>query len=431
MADNRWQIASYYLPICPFDRNKENTMSVQESVQENAPAVVSEKGIGACSVWFLGGMALSITTLCALVLMVLLTASTALNVYLGWKLSGLEIVVIRPTPVLPSQMVITPTTAMVMAPVETPLPTSTPTPLSTSEVVAAQVETVAAIATTVAVSDSTPPASAAITPVTPMPPAAPPPSASVAPTAPESSQSSAGAEFSPPPAASPSPEVSSPPAVSPNEVVEAAMGPASASNNLYNLIPIEGERENRPPAEHGDLNLKLRDPQPIEVELGLVDAGEGVDSDAPKLSAIFKPEFKAAYTVHDWDWGSNSKGKLIEDKEVVLVGLKTTPGEPVYIPPRQQDIYDGKYRATLLYADENSLTFVYSRAGNVTKGYTVHYLGLQTDPNLLALFRESQGNELPGLTLDTPVGLAADELIVAIRDNGKFLDTRSKNDWWD
>jgi hypothetical protein len=38
---------------------------------------------------------------------------------------------------------------------------------------------------------------------------------------------------------------------------------------------------------------------------------------------------------------------------------------------------------------------------------------------------------LPGLTLDTPVGVATGELIVAMRDNGKFLDARSKKDWWE
>jgi hypothetical protein len=206
---------------------------------------------------------------------------------------------------------------------------------------------------------------------------------------------------------------------------------SAASTNSYTLIPIAGERESRPANEHGDLNLKLREPQPIEVELSLVDAGVGVDPDAPKLSKIFKPDFVAAYSVHNWDWNCNCKGELIKEKDVVLVGIKTTPGEPIYIPPRQQDIYDGKYYAVLLYASEDSLTFIYANAGTVAHGYGIHYLGLKTDPNLLALYRQSQGNELPGLRLETPIGVATEELIVAIRDNGKFLDARSKNDWWD
>jgi len=210
-----------------------------------------------------------------------------------------------------------------------------------------------------------------------------------------------------------------------------AFVPPASSSNRYNLIPINGQRDSRPAAEHGDLNLKLRDPQPINVELGLVDAGVGVDARAIKLSPIFEPNFVAAYTIHDWDWGCNCKGNLIQDDDVVLVGIKTTPGEPVFIPPHPRDIYEGKYYAVLLYADEDSMTFVYAREGTVAMGYTVHYLGLYTDPNLLALYDESKGNMLPGLTLDTPVGVAGGQLIVAIRDNGKFLDARSINDWWD
>jgi hypothetical protein len=103
----------------------------------------------------------------------------------------------------------------------------------------------------------------------------------------------------------------------------------------------------------------------------------------------------------------------------------------VFVPHKEDIIFDGKFVAQVLYASEDSLTFVYTRAGNVVKGYTIHYLGLQTDPNLLKLYRESTGNELPGLTLDTPVGIASDELIVAIRDNGTFMDARSRADWWE
>jgi len=209
------------------------------------------------------------------------------------------------------------------------------------------------------------------------------------------------------------------------------VSPAGAANT-YALIPLEGARENRPAEAHGDLNLKLRDPQPITVDLNLVEInGSGLDPDAPNLASIFKPDFTQAYTIHDWDWNCNCKGQLLHDEHLVLLGIRTTPGEPVYIPSRQQNVYRGSYYATLLYAAEDTLTFVYTRAGNVARGYTVHYLGLQTDPNLVALFRQSRGGQLPGLTLNTPVGIATSELIVAIRDNGTFLDVRSRHDWWE
>lgn len=215
--------------------------------------------------------------------------------------------------------------------------------------------------------------------------------------------------------------------VAPVEMVSPA-----GSANTYALIPLEGPRENRPAEAHGDLNLKLRDPQPITVDLNLVEInGSGLDPDAPNLASIFKPDFTQAYTVYDWDWNCNCKGQLLRDEHLVLLGIRTTPGEPVYIPSRQQNVYRGSYYATLLYAAEDTLTFVYTRAGNVARGYTVHYLGLQTDPNLIALFRQSRGGQLPGLTLNTPVGIATAELIVAIRDNGTFLDARSRHDWWE
>jgi hypothetical protein len=208
---------------------------------------------------------------------------------------------------------------------------------------------------------------------------------------------------------------------------------ASSSTNTYELIPIDGNRESRPPAEHGDLNLKLRDPQPAGVEMTLVDIpGSGIDPDAPKLSAVFEPDFVETYFVHDWDWGCNCKGSLMDDGSAVAVGIKTNPGEPIFIPQNERDIYEGKYHAVVLYASEDQVTMQYARAGSVANGYTVHYLGLQTDPNLVTLFQESEGSELPGLTLDTPVGVAAgEELIVAMRDNGTFLDTRSQRDWWE
>jgi hypothetical protein len=245
------------------------------------------------------------------------------------------------------------------------------------------------------------PAPQAVNPVAPTATAAPPaPPAAVA----AASQQEAAAEFAPP----------------------------ATSSNSYSLLALEGQRESRPAEEHGDLNLKLRDPQPIEVDLNLVDIpGSGIDPNAPNLGDVFKnPQFVRAYTIHDWDWNCNCKGKLINDDHLVLVGIKTQPGEPIFIPTKKQDIFGGKYYATLLYASEDSLTFVYSREGNVAHAYSVHYLGLNTDPNLLALYQQSKGNELPGLTLDTPVGVAGEELIVAIRDKGKFMDARSRGDWW-
>ncbi len=397
--------------------------------------------------WFFWGGSMSFMAIFSLALLALLLASLSLNVYLSWQLAGLEVTITRRglTPIdLPAPLttdilaaIPTQTPALISTPVETPAPIVTDVTSSSAPIespVDAQVATLSALATDVAAlrSDSAAPAAVATSPPTVVAPVAAgssgeiPPAVAIDPAKPgQTASGDKASAFNAPDAASNATTAGSVDA--PTQVPYAAL----TSSNSYTLIPINGERDQRPAAEHGDLNLKLREPQPIEAELGLVDAGSGVDADAPKLSKVFEPEFTATYAIHNWDWGCNCKGELIQDDQAILVGIKTTPGDPIFIPPTERDIYDGKFYAVVLYASEDSLTFVYAREGTVAMGYTVHYIGLRTDPNLLKLYQESKGSELPGLTLDTPVGIATDEIIVAIRDNGKFLDARSINDWWD
>lgn len=355
--------------------------------------------------WTLGGCALSFTTLCSLVAVILLVISASVNAYLVWTMSGYELSVSRPETISTVVVVVTPTGELAMAQAETPAqePTSTPTSTPTDSAVQTELSTLAAIATNVAANNSE------IVPVcTPSAVEALPATGAAGLETPEAEAAPAATSTSRPPAQ-----------------------PLTTSSNSYKLIPIEGGRDARPADEHGDLNLKLREPQPADFEPSLIEiSGSGIDPQSPKLSTVFEPEFTKTYAVHDWDWGCNCKGNLIQDGSAVLVEIKTTPGQPVFIPKTERDIYEGKYYAVVLYASEDSLTFVYARAGTVVNGYTIHYVGFQTDPNLVKLFRDSKGNELPGLTLDTPVGVATDEILVAMRDNGKFLDARSRLDWW-
>ncbi len=404
--------------------------------------VGQEARLGSCMLWFFWGVSMSFMTILSLMLLILLAVSVTLNVYLGWELSGFELTVSRPGPGATETFLPIPTGVLAGIPTNTPelVPTSTPTPALIDSPLGSQFATLAAIATEVAARPlgSSP---ESIVPAAPLTPQISPPEAIAPPTvvpaavaiATPASQSDTSNQETTGAGERESAEASTALAAStPAAVVGESQeftAPATSANS-YTLIPINGERDRRPAEEHGDLNLKLREPQPIEVDLSLVDVGAGVDPNAPNFGKVFKPNIVAAYTIHNWNWECNCKGDLIQDGSAVLAGIKTNPGDPIFIPAKGQDIFGGKFYATLLYASEDSLTFVYAREGTLAKGYSVHYLGLQTDPNLLALFRESQGNELPGLSLDTPVGTATDELIVAIRDNGKFLDTRSKNDWW-
>ncbi|MEM7031303.1 MAG: hypothetical protein AAF629_17205 [Chloroflexota bacterium] len=202
------------------------------------------------------------------------------------------------------------------------------------------------------------------------------------------------------------------------------------SNNTYKLIPLENPGDGRVPAEHGDLNLALREPTRSDADTALThyDAGD-FDPNAPKLHPVFNAaDIVNTYTVHDWDWGCNCKGALMSEGH--LIGLALPEGTPIYIPRKEQDVYQKKYYAVVLYASENSLTFVYAREGTVANAYVVHYHNFQVDPNLLKTYQMGHSNERPALALDTPIGTANGELIISIRDRGRFMDTRSKRDWW-
>lgn len=108
--------------------------------------------------------------------------------------------------------------------------------------------------------------------------------------------------------------------------------------------------------------------------------------------------------------------------------------EAVRIPSRGADIYQGTYRALVLYAEERRITLKYTREDRVVAGYTVHLENVCVDPNLLELYRESDSRgraSLPALRNGETLGVAAGgEILVAIRDAGSFMDPRSRKDWW-
>lgn len=372
-------------------------------------------GNGSCLVWFIWGLVLSVTGVCTLVLLTLVIASTSLNAYLAWVLSEFDFTITQVDPGT--------TDIRLEAPGSGPdIVTATP------QVADAQVQS--QVSTLVAITTGTPEPTVNSAQAL-SPPTAPAPISTPTSLRPPAQQSSATRPATPGPLATAVPATPIPTEVTRTvEVRIAAPQTNAAPRSLFTLLPIKGERGNTPAEEDPDLNLKLRDPQPIEAALSLIDINDSVLPDPPKLSLIFQPDFVAAYTIHDWDEQTNEKGDLLN--LVALVGLKTEPGKPVFIPRRQQDIYPSKYYAVVLYASEDSLIFAYNRENDVSSGYVVYYEGLQTDPDLLTTYQYSIGNDvLPGLTLDIPVGIASNELRVAIRMQGIFKDVRSKKNWWD
>lgn len=219
----------------------------------------------------------------------------------------------------------------------------------------------------------------------------------------------------------------------------------STSSAAYNLIPIDGEPANRPDYLHADLNLELRGYEPTGGFLGLVDYSGSTDPGAPQLAGLFEPNrypgVSVVYRVYSWNWACGPDGcrdPIITNPSVTLAGLATTPGEPIFIPERNADIYGGGYKVMVLYAAEQRLTLGYTRQDTVAPGYAVHLENICVDPNLLALYRaqtDSAGwhvtHNLPALKNNQALGTAlANEIRVAVRDKGTFMDPRSRKDWW-
>jgi hypothetical protein len=192
-----------------------------------------------------------------------------------------------------------------------------------------------------------------------------------------------------------------------------------------------------PPEEQPDFNLALRGYEVTDAYLGLVDYGGSGDPNAPKLNTLFAdqrvPAFATVYQVYDWDWDCNCRGDLLTNYDVTLAGMGVTPGEVLHLPDSGYNIGSG-YEALVLYATEERITLKYTRDDDVVYGYTIHVENLCVEPSLLALYRamnDAGRGRLPALRGGQPFGRArGNEVGVAIRDTGTFMDPRSRRDWW-
>ena len=213
------------------------------------------------------------------------------------------------------------------------------------------------------------------------------------------------------------------------------------SSREYTAIPMENADTSRPHQAHGDLNLANRSYVGTSATLQLVDMDGSTDGRAPRLNGIFThgsmPSFTSAHKVRGWDWACGDHGCPTEplDKfEVTLLGIQTPLGEAISIPTGSQEIFGGGYVGAVLYAEASRLTVSYTRSGSAADGYVVHLENFCTDPNLVALYQSSNQNgrnSLPGLRNGDIVGTASGgEVLVSIRDAGKFMDPRSRKDWW-
>lgn len=208
----------------------------------------------------------------------------------------------------------------------------------------------------------------------------------------------------------------------------------------YGTVAVISAPTNPAAELHPDLNLAMRGYVSTTGALELVTITSPSDLGAPQLYTLFgdnrTPAFSAVYQVYDWDWDNNRRGALVADPPVTLAGMVVTPTEIIRVPASGYDIgrVAANYEVMVLYATNSRVTLKYTREDNVVWGYTIHIEDICVDPNLLALYQAMNAAgraRLPALYAGQGIGRAiTQEIRVAIRDTGSFMDPRSRTDWW-
>lgn len=217
---------------------------------------------------------------------------------------------------------------------------------------------------------------------------------------------------------------------------------AAIPNQTYGTVAISGAPTDRPAEQHADLNLGLRGYTPTNQTKSLVELTGATDPNAPKLAGLFSPlrlpSFTSTWQVGDWNWDTNTRQGWVTDPVVTLLGMGTGTAEIITLPASgysigTQPVVTG-FQAMVLYATTQRITLKYTREDNVISGYTIHIENICVEPSLLALYNTWNTNgrsRLPAVNSLQPIGRAnRGEILVAIRDNGTFLDPRSHKDWW-
>ena len=186
-----------------------------------------------------------------------------------------------------------------------------------------------------------------------------------------------------------------------------------------------------------ELSIATRGLALTQGTLGLVDYAGEFDPAAPQLYGLFSdnrtPGFTNVYQVNTWDATCGCRGGPVTEYPISLIGMTTSPGEIIHAP-RSSYYIGNDFQSFVIYADAERIALNYTREGNPIRGYTIYIEGLAVDSSLIALYQQAHSagrNELPALQAWQGIGHAkTNEIKVAVRDAGAFMDPRSRKDWW-
>lgn len=221
----------------------------------------------------------------------------------------------------------------------------------------------------------------------------------------------------------------------------------------YDSITVN-KINDRIPSKHADMNLSLRCykeiANPTTEHLNFSPNGFRDDPKSPELYTIFNParqiQVTSAYQVYDWDWNNGpdgTRGSLLDgdppppkEYPVTMWGIYAENNEALHVPKAGYNLGDNT-SAIVLYAEENRITINFTRDDSVANGYTMHYENICVDSNLLRAFRDlpdkdqKSREKLIKLTPGQAIGFPKNnEVHIAVRDRGMFMDPRSEESWW-
>lgn len=239
------------------------------------------------------------------------------------------------------------------------------------------------------------------------------------------------------PTATPNPNPTATPPNNPSVTPQSTTCPTTSTESYdsWGLNPPDLTANTNP-----NTNAFLRGYGETTGELKLITYGYPPDAPpdpkAPQLNSILKngAQFTHLYKIHKWDEANNRPSNDYENAfPVSVLSLYAKPGQTVNTPDSGYVIGAG-YKAMLVFADTKSIAINWTGDDGAIDGYAAHIEGFCVDPNLLALYQQlhNEGrHKMPVLKLGQKIGTAkSNEVRIAIRDSGTFMDPRSKLDWW-